>query len=154
MSQWYRKVSENLGELPDCIEYYENELEDARFELSMKQKTIEKHESELPGIVEHRFNQLQEIEAILEFLNLEQRKLMTKKFKQFFEHYNRQLSSSDAKKYSEGDPEVVDMAILVNEFALLRNKFLGIMKGLDNKSWMLGHVTRLRVAGLDDAIIQ
>lgn len=154
MSQWYRKVSDNLAHLPDCIDYYEQELSDARSELSMRGKTIEKHESELPGIMEFRFNQLQEIEAILEHLNLELRKLSTAKFKKFLEHYNRQLSSADAKKYSEGDPEVVDLQILINEFALVRNKFLGIMKGLDTKNWMLGHVTKLRVSGLDDAIIQ
>lgn len=154
MSQWYRKVSDNLAHLPDCIDYYEQELSDARAELSMRGKTIEKHESELPGIMEFRFNQLQEIEAILEHLNLELRKLSTAKFKKFLEHYNRQLSSADAKKYSEGDPEVVDLQILINEFALVRNKFLGIMKGLDTKNWMLGHVTKLRVSGLDDAMIQ
>jgi predicted nucleic acid-binding Zn-ribbon protein len=154
VSQWYRKVSDNLANLPACIDHYEDELEEARNELSMKGKTIEKHESELPGIMEYRFNQLQEIEAILEHLNLELRKLSTAKFKKFLEHYNRQLTSADAKKYAEGDPEVVDLQILINEFALVRNKFLGIMKGLDTKNWMLGHVTKLRVSGLDDAIIQ
>jgi hypothetical protein len=142
-----------LAELGPCIDYYEQEVEDARKELSMRTKTIEKHESELPGIIEHRFNQLQEAEAILEYLNVELRKITTKKFRKFLEHYNKQLSSADAKKYAEGDAEVVDMALLVNEFALVRNKFLGIMKGLDTKGFMLGHVTKLRVAGLDDAMI-
>jgi hypothetical protein len=35
----------------------------------------------------------------------------------------------------------------------LRNKYLGISKGLEVKNFMIGHVIRLRVAGLDDASI-
>jgi len=153
VSQWYRKVSKSLTAIGPCIDHYEIEVEAARTELSMRTKTIEKHESELPGIIEHRFNQLQEIEAILEYLNIELRKITAKKFREFLEHYNKQLSSADAKKYAEGDVDVIDMALLVNEFALVRNKYLGVMKGLDTKGFMLGHVTKLRVAGLDDAMI-
>jgi hypothetical protein len=33
---------------------------------------------------------------------------------------------------------------------LLRNKWLGIMKGLDSKQWMAGHIVRLRAAGMED----
>jgi hypothetical protein len=42
------------------------------------------------------------------------------------------------------------MEALINEIALLRNKYLGIMKGLDSKNYMLGHMTRLRAAGMED----
>jgi len=153
VSQWYRKVTNDLTQIDPCITHYEKEWGDARLELTMRTKTIEKHESELPGIIEYRFNQLQEIEAILEYLNIELRKVTAAKFRKYLENYNKQLSSADAKKYAEGDSEVVDMALLTNEFALLRNKYLGVMKGLDTKGFMLGHVTKLRVAGLDDAMI-
>jgi hypothetical protein len=36
---------------------------------------------------------------------------------------------------------------------MLRNKFLGIMKGLDTKQWQIGHITRLRTAGMEDIVI-
>ena len=39
---------------------------------------------------------------------------------------------------------------LINEVALLRNKWLGIMKGLDAKQWQLGHIVKLRTAGMED----
>ena len=151
MSNWYHRVTGDLTELPLCIEHFEEELLEARRELSMKNKTLEKHGSELPGLVEMRFSQLQEVEAILEYLNIELRKTRSAKFKQYLENYNRQLSSRDVEKYVDGEADVVDLAVLVNEVALLRNKFLSVTKGLDQKSWMIGHITRLRVAGLDDA---
>ena len=63
------------------------------------------------------------------------------------------MTSRDAEKYAEGEDEVIDMEVLINEVALLRNKWLGIMKGLESKNFMLGHVTRLRTAGMEDITI-
>ena len=151
MSNWYRRIYADMSAIPECIDFFESELATARKELDMKGKRLEFISAQLPGLVEHRFGQLQEIEAILEYLNIQYRKIKTERFKRYLEKYQRELSSRDADKYAEGDPSVVDMAILVNEFALLRNKFLGISKALDQKAWMIGHITRLRCAGLDDA---
>ena len=64
---------------------------------------IEKNSRDIPGIVEHRFSQLQEIEAILEHLNIELRKLRSIKYKQFLEHYQRQLTSRDVQQYIDGE---------------------------------------------------
>ena len=60
------------------------------------------------------------------------------------------LSSRDAEKYVDGEQEVVNYEIMINEVALIRNKWLGIMKGLESKNFMLGHVVRLRAAGMED----
>jgi hypothetical protein len=151
MSDWYNRVSANIEELDNCIAHFETELQNGRKELSLKAgKSIEQHGSELPGIVEYRYLQLQEIEAILEFLNIQLKQIKSQAFKKYLENYPRQLSSADCVKYSDGDPDVVDMAYIVNRFALLRNKFLGLYKGLEQKDWMLSHIVKLRAAGLED----
>jgi len=141
MSTWYRKVVADLSCLPDCIEWFENELIAGRMELKLV-GSLEKASREMPGIVEYRFNQLQEIEAILEQLNIQLRKIRSAKFRQFTEHYNRALTSRDAEKYVDGEPEVCDMDAIVNEFALVRNKFLGLTKALDIKQWQLSYKKR------------
>lgn len=153
MVAWYRTIVSDLSKLPDCMQYYEDEILNAKSDLSMRGKSIEKLSAEMPGVVEVRFNQLQELEAILEYLNVQYRKERTIVFRKFLEAYQRELSSRDAERFVDGEPHIVDYAILVNEFALVRNKFLGVLKGLDQKSWMLGHVTKLRCAGLDDATV-
>jgi hypothetical protein len=94
---------------------------------------VEKHISALPGITEHRFNQLQEIEAVLNLLNIKLRKIRRTHFQKYLEKYQRALTSRDAEKYVDGEDEVIDFEYLINEVALLRNKYLGIMKGLDAK---------------------
>jgi hypothetical protein len=150
MIKWYRVVSADLSKLPDCIDFYEQQLEEARVECGMK-GNIELNSSKIPGIVEHRFNQLQEIESILEFLNIQLRKIRSIKYKQYLENYQRALTSRDVEKYIDGEDEVVSMTHLVNEFALLRNKYLGLMKALDSKQFQINNIVKLRVAGLDDA---
>jgi len=146
---WYSKVSKDITHLPDCIEYFYKELDMARAEVKIYGK-VEKASANLPGIVEQRFNQLQEIEAVLEYLNIELRRTRSKAFKKYLENYQRALSSRDVEKYVDGEADVVDMEKIINEFAMLRNQWLGIIKALDIKQWQLSNIIKLRAAGLDD----
>ncbi len=152
MSTWYNKVVVDLGSIVDSITYFEKELNEARYECRIK-GSLEKSSSALPGITEYRFNQLQEIEAILEHLNIELRKVRSVTFRKYLESYNRQLSSRDAEKFVDSEQDVIDLTHLTNQFSLLRNQYLGIMKGLDTKQWQIGHITRLRTAGMEDIVI-
>lgn len=145
----YSDVVSNLGVLPDFLTQFENELLAAKKEITIY-GNVEKNISALPGISEHRFNQLQELEAVLRYLELELRKIRKKHFKQYLEGYARALTSRDAEKYVDGEEEVITYEIMINEVALLRNKWMGIMKGLEQKSFMLGHVVRLRTSGMED----
>ena len=149
---WYSRVVANLGNIPDFIAHYEQELEEAKRECRIG-GLVERNIKELPGHTEHRFNQLQEIEAVLNYLNIQLRKIRKKHFKLYLEGYARALSSRDAEKYVDGEDEVVDFETIINEVALLRNKWLGIMKGLDAKQWQMGHIVRLRTAGMEDVSI-
>jgi hypothetical protein len=146
---WYNKVVSDLSHIPNFIDYYDKELATAKYEISIRGK-VEKGLSDLPGITEHRFNQLQEIEAVLNYLNIQLRKIRQKHYKKYLEGYARALTSRDAEKYAEAEDEVVDFETIINEVALLRNKWLGVMKGLESKNFMLGHVVRLRTAGMED----
>ena len=100
-----------------------------------------------------RYNQLQEIEAILEYLNIKLQRIRTEAFRNYLEHNDRALSSRDAGIYADGDSDVADMAMLINEFALLRNKWIGLHKGIEAKSFQINNIVKLRTAGLDDATI-
>ena len=153
ITNWYNKVSKDISLIPECIKHFESELLQAKKECSIW-GNLEKASASMPGVVEHRFNQLQQIEAILEYLNIEYRRLKSKTFKKFLENYNRMLSSRDADKYVDGETDVVDLAKIINEFALLRNQWLGITKGLDQKQWQLTNIVKLRVAGMEDATIK
>jgi hypothetical protein len=149
MANWYTRIAQDLSVIPDFITYYELELVTSKKEVTIY-GNVEKNIAGLPGITEHRFNQLQEIEAVLNYLNIQLRKIRRKHFQKYLEAYNRALTSRDAEKYVDGEDEVIDFETIINEVALLRNRWLGIMKGLESKNFMLGHVVRLRAAGMED----
>ena len=149
---WYSEVSRNIGKIPDAINYFETELVQAKAECKLV-GNVEKSAAAMPGIVEHRFNQLQEIEAILNYLNIELRRLRSSYLKKYLENYQRALSSRDVEKYVDGEADVVDYEKIINEFALMRNKWLGVLKALDQKQWQITNVVKLRVAGMEDAAL-
>jgi len=149
---WYSEISRDISKIPDGILHFEKELQDARQECKLV-GNVEKSAAAMPGIVEQRFNQLQEIEAILNYLNIELRRLRSSYFKKYLENYQRALSSRDVEKYVDGEADVVDYEKIINEFALLRNKWLGVLKALDQKQWQITNVVKLRVAGMEDATL-
>ena len=152
MSNWLTRVSVDISALPDFISHYDDEIIKAKADVKVY-GNLEKNIAALPGITEHRFNQLQEIEAVLNYLNIQLRKIRRKHFQKYLEAYNRALTSRDAEKYVDGEDEVIDFETLINEVSLLRNRYLGILKGLEQKSYALGHVVRLRTAGMEDISI-
>jgi hypothetical protein len=149
---WYTKVSTDLSVIPDFIAHYDAELIAAKNDVKIF-GNLEKNISALPGITEHRFNQLQEIEAVLNYLNIRLRKIRRTHFQKYLEAYNRVLTSRDAEKYVDGEEEVIDFETIINEVALLRNRWLGVLKGLDAKQWQMGHIVRLRTAGMEDVTL-
>ena len=146
---WYSRVTNNLANIPQFITHFEQELEVAKSECRVG-GLVENNIKLLPGITEQRFNQLQEIEAVLNFLNIKLRQIRRKHFQKYLEGYARALTSRDAEKYVDGEDEVIDFETIINEVAFLRNRFLGIMKAMESKNFMLGHVVRLRAAGMED----
>ena len=146
---WYSKVVADLGNIPDFITHYEQELDEAKRDCRVG-GLVEKNITALPGLTEHRFNQLQEVEEVLNYLNIQLRKIRRKHFQKYLEGYARALTSRDAEKYVDGEDEVIEFETLINEVALLRNRFLGILKGMESKNFMLGHIVRLRAAGMED----
>ena len=147
---WYTKIAKDISNIPDAVDHFESELQEAKREVKIF-GNLEKSAADLPGVVEQRFGQLQEIEAILEYLNIELRRLKSSHFRKYLETYQRALSSRDCEKFVEGEADVVDFEKIINEFALLRNKWLGITKGLDQKQWQITNIVKLRIAGMEDA---
>jgi len=149
---WYSEVSRDISKIPNAVAFFEKELDAAKTECKLK-GNVERASAEMPGIIEHRFNQLQEIEAILNYMNIELRRLRSSYFKKYLENYQRALSSRDVEKYVDGEADVVDYEKIINEFALMRNKWLGVLKALDQKQWQITNVVKLRVAGMEDATL-
>ena len=151
---YYDKIAQakNNDPIVEAILYFEDEVEIAKKDVEIN-GYYQKNASMLPGQMEFRFSQLQEIEAILEYLTLKKDKLHNTAFKKYLEGYQKSLSSRDADRYASADQGVYDMAILINRITLIRNKFIAITKGLECKHYQLTNLVKLKVAGMEDYYI-
>jgi hypothetical protein len=152
---WYARYAANPNDyqpLGAILRHFEHELTLAETELQCKGR-IEEIAQRLPSIMAYRFQQLQEVDAILALLNLKLDEVRGMAHRDLMEKSNRVLTSRDAEKYAAADDGVFDIAMLVNEVALVRNKFLGVTKGLEILHYQLTNITKLRCAGLEDAAL-
>ena len=95
MPNWFSQITQDITKIPDAIAYYEGELDQASIEVKLH-GNLEKQSASMPGVVESRFRQLQEIEGILKHLEIQARRLKTKHYKKYLENYQRALTSRDA----------------------------------------------------------
>lgn len=146
---WYNKIVENVSNIPAMIDHYDLQLTNCAIEVKIR-GSLEINLARLPGQVEARFAELQEIEAILNYLNIELRKLRRIYFQKYTENYNKALTSRDVDKYVDGEQAVCDFEMLINEVALLRNRYLAVHKAFEAKGFVMNNITKLRCAGLEN----
>lgn len=149
---WHWIIKEDKSKILDLVEFFEAELEEARKEIKQV-GVIETISQRLPAYHELRFSQLQQVETVLEILEIEMKQLESEKFKHLLEHYKRALTSSDCKKYVDGDPDVVVLSQLIADVSYIRNQLVGVVKSLEMKAFQLNNIVRLRTAGIEDSRI-
>ena len=145
---WYNRVAADLNEIIPALDYFRAEVDAAKIEVSIT-GSLERSAQELPGIMAYRFGQLQELEAMLKYLNIKYDKTRSDYYRKYIEAYNRQLSDRSIEKYIDGEIEIVNMGCVINEVALVRNLYLALIKGIDSKQWMIGHIVKLRTASME-----
>ena len=154
MTDWLYKVKQDKANIVDCIDYYDKEYEDATSEVKLKGKgNLADESARLSGQFEYRYRQLQELEAILKYLEIQLNIERAKVYKSLLETYKRALSSADLKHYIELEDEVILLNVMVNETALARNKFLSITKAFETKGFQINNVIKLVSAGIEDVQI-
>lgn len=149
---WFYKIKDDLTNTTNMLLYMETQYKQGQLDVKLKGK-LERNSADLPGLVEYYFNLLQELESILEYIEIERNKKRSKHYRKYIEGYNRALSSSDAGKFADGEPEVIQYNHLINEVALMRNKYLGLIKGLEVKGFQINNIVKLRSVGIEDASI-
>ena len=147
-NEYFQAIKKDETTLPKVLEYFNDEYEDARKEVDIKGSLTE-CVSKISSRYEYRVSQLQEIEAILKHFEIKLSQRKSALYQKFLENYNRSLSSTDIKIYIEGQPEVVAIQQIINEIALIRNKYMGLTKGFETANYQLSNLSRLYASGVD-----
>jgi len=159
VSVWYQRIVANpddISLIDHACEYFEREYQAGVKEIdvaSLRGERVEQVHKQLPGLYGYRHAQLQELEAILSYLEIRQTAIRGQRRRHYIEHYNRALNPTTAEKYVEADDEVLALRLLSNQVALIRNYYLGLTKRHEFLEFRLGDITKLIVAGVNDALM-
>jgi hypothetical protein len=160
MVSWFAKVEHDPDpDLPTVLaacEFFDKEYLAAVHEVDIDQlrgMRIDEAEKRLPGIIGFRYHQLEEINAIVGYLEIRLTAIKGMRRRHYLEHYNRALTPTTAEKYVEADEDVLKMAILLNHTAMTRNKFVALSKQHNYLHYQLVNITNLLVAGMVDAVL-
>lgn len=159
MISYYAKVAHDindLGPIADACAYYDAEYLVAVQEADIstwRGRRIDELAKQISGLIGFRYCQLQDLEAILGYLEIREMAIKGNRRKHYLEHYNRALIPTTVEKFVEADEAVLSIATLRNRVAFTRNKFLALSKQHDYLHYQVGNLTKLLVAGVNDALL-
>ena len=151
---FYYKITteENgLSVIVDAIEFYEKEIQDAKTTLNLKNKNLKDVSRDLGSWTEYYYGQFQDLEMIIKWLELQLERARSNHYRNYTNLKNRAYTDRQIEKLIDGEQDVYDFNLLVNQVALTRNKLSGIMKALEAMNYQLSNITKLITAGMEDA---
>ena len=142
-----------LDNIVTLLPQYEKKIEEAAPIFEMNGKKLE----EILKIVAHSqfsydksFHELKALESWLE--NIKEKKI-AKLWKKYIEGYSKVLSSRDVQAYINGEKEIVELNEIIIEVTLLKNQFAAVIESIKQLGWMVGNITKLRIAEMQEAVL-
>lgn len=130
MLKWSDKIKSDPTSLSDAIAFYYGEYEKSKKDIQISMFKLEREKLGTSHIFEHRLSQLQDIESMLKILNTRESNLRRSLYKKLIEDSPK----ANIDYLINLDDNVKLLEIATNELALIRNLYLGILKGLHVKS--------------------
>jgi len=153
MSFLLQLTEDKLEEIIPLLPKYEEKIAAAEPIFKIEGRRLEEVARTLPHYQSSYEQSLQELKALEEWLINIKEKMVGKLWKKYNEGYSRQLSARDIQAYIAADKEIVDINQILIEVVLLKNNCNAVVEAVKQLGWMVGHMTKLRVADLQDAIL-
>jgi hypothetical protein len=153
MSQILKLSEDRLDEIIPFIEKYERKVADAEPIFKIEGQKLENVCKNLPHHLSSYDQSFQEMKALQNWLEVIKEKRISGLWRKYNEKYPRQLSAKDIQCYINGEPEIVEMNQVIIEVEVLKNQLQSIVEALKQLGWMTSHITKLRIAEMQDAIL-
>jgi hypothetical protein len=139
-------------QLPEIFEGVEREIAKAEPLFDIEGVRLELLARDLPKHQGHYDLKAQEMKQLMKWLE----NYKGKQEAILLKNYNkgqRALSATDQRILIGGEKDIVETNQLIIEATLLYGKLDSIVEAFKQMGWMIGHITKLRVAELGDIII-
>ena len=140
-------------QLPEIFAAAELEIRKAEPLFQIQGERLEVLARDLPKHQGHFALKSQEMKQLMKWLENYKAKQEAIILKNYTRNNQRVLSASDQKILLAGEKDIVETNQLIIEAALMHGKFEEVTEAFRQMGWMLGHITKLRVAELGDIII-
>lgn len=152
--RWFRDVQANLDAIPEALDWYLAQLEPAHQEIDIA-GTLMKANQNQPGLVAYYDAMHTDLDMILEFVERKHKIMRASKIRELADDppTNTKLSAADVKLLAETDAEVVCLEQLAQEIRYVYKQFSSLMKALEQRGYTLNNITKIRIAGLEEAIV-
>ncbi len=145
--------SEKLDELTSVLPKYEEKIQAAAPIFKVEGQRLEAIARTLPHHQSSYDQSLQELKALEDWVINLKEKMTARLWRKYNEGYSRQLSTRDIQAYIAGEPEIVAINQILIEIKLHKDQCAAIVEALKQLGWMVSHITKLRVAEMQDAIL-
>ena len=144
---------DKLEEIIPLLPKYEEKIAAAEKIFQLEGRRLEEIARTLPFHQSSYDASYHEMKSLEEWVNNIKEKKVGRLWKKYNEAYSRQLTTRDIQAYIAAEKEIVEMNQIIIEITLLKNHLNSIVEALKQMGWMVGHVTKLRVAEMQDAIL-
>ena len=143
-----------LGEqLIPIFEAFEADVAKAAPLFELEGRRLEEIARTLPHNQSFYDQRAQEAKQLVKWLDNHLCKIEARMIKNMNAHNSRAFGQRETTAIISGEREVVEQKQLIIEAALIHQKLDSIVEAFKQMGWMLGHITKLHVASIQDVVL-
>lgn len=132
---------------------YEEYLGKVEEEIKIKGKLLEHANRENPSLQYFYDQKRAEVSSVLKLMEAIVQRTRGRLYKQYTEHYNRELGDRAIEKYIDQEKEYLDYYELYLAVKELYDKYDSVVDAFRSRGYSLNNITKIRVAALEDQMI-
>ena len=141
-----------VEELDSFFTRYDREIQKAEPLFSLEGERLEVIARTLPYNQSHYDMLAQEAKQLVKWLENHRARIEARLTKNYLQS-NRAYGSRETATLIAGEKDMVEINQLIIEASLAHQRLDSIVEGFKQMGWMVGNITKLRVASLQDVII-
>jgi hypothetical protein len=141
-----------MNELPVFFASWQAEIDKAEPIFKIEGARIEALARDIPHHQVYYAQRAQEAKAVVRWLEIQKGRAESR----YVKNYNqspRALGVKEQAQYLQGEKDVIELNQLITEAALKQAQLEEIVEAIKQMGWMIGHITKLRVVEMQDAVI-
>ena len=139
--------------LPEITENYENELIEAKENLKIGGKTLERANLENPTWQLYYDQRRVELHTLVKYIEGLLAGVRGKLFRSYTETPSQILSDRAKDQYINNEPAYLTMLEILLEIKDIHERYQAVCDAYKSRGYALNNITKIRVASLEDAII-